>query len=210
MKYIKTFCSTVLVSSFLWNTSAVQACGPDSYVGTICVTAANYCPQGTLEANGQVLNISQNQALYSLLGQTYPGGNGSSTFALPNLQGRTPVGVGTGANLAPVTLGQVRGSEKVTLTVSNLPPHSHPLNVSNTQGTAQASSDTYLANIKADQGKTPVTATHFQPSASVGTLGAINGNSIGTIGGGSPIATLPPQLGLRYCVVNEGTYPAHP
>lgn len=210
MKYTKVFCSTVLVSSFLWNASAVHACGRDSYLGAVCMTAASYCPQGYEEANGQVLNIAAgNHALFSVLGNIY-GGDGKITFALPDLKGRTPVGIGQGKDLSPVIAGQARGSEKVTVTEANLPPHKHSLNVSGTQGTTQASSDTYLANIKAEQGKIPVTATNFQPTASAGNPVAINARSIGLTGGGIPITTLPPQLGLRYCISTHGDYPPRP
>ncbi|MBW7900123.1 MAG: tail fiber protein [Rhodocyclaceae bacterium] len=100
---------------------AAHACNMESYIGTICTVAFNFCPRGTLPANGQTLNISGNEALYALLGPRY-GGNGQTTFALPNLQGRVIVGTGTGTGLTPVQLGQADGKERTTLTAANLPP----------------------------------------------------------------------------------------
>lgn len=105
---------------------AAQACGDQAYIGTICYTAANYCPSGYLQASGQVLQIAQHQALFSLVGSVY-GGNGSTTFALPDLQGRFPVGTGQGQGLPLVVRGQKDGvpSTSVTLTAAQLPQHTH-------------------------------------------------------------------------------------
>ncbi|MBW7900122.1 MAG: tail fiber protein [Rhodocyclaceae bacterium] len=98
-----------------------QACGEDAYMGTVCTVAFDWCPRNTMPAKGQLLNVSQNAALFSLLGSVY-GGDGRTTFALPNLQGRVVVGAGTGTGLTPVPLGQASGKERTTLTAANLPP----------------------------------------------------------------------------------------
>lgn len=102
------------------------ACSPDSYVGSICTVSFNYCPLDTLEANGQILNISQYAALYSLLGKTY-GGDGTKTFGLPDLRGRSIRGSGQGTGLSVLALGDRAGSELVTLSVNQvpLPQHAH-------------------------------------------------------------------------------------
>jgi microcystin-dependent protein len=94
--------------------AASATCDSSGTTGEICLMATTFCPVGTLEAAGQSLSIMDYQALYTLLGTTY-GGNGTSNFNLPDLRGRVPVGVGTGTNLSPVTLGQQRGVEDVDL-----------------------------------------------------------------------------------------------
>jgi microcystin-dependent protein len=106
-------------------------------LGSIFIFAGNFAPRGYQLCQGQLLPIAQNTALFSILGTTY-GGNGTTTFALPDLRGRAPIGQGTGTNLSPVTLGQVGGSQNVTIATSNMPPHNHVVNVS-TVAAAQAS-----------------------------------------------------------------------
>lgn len=103
------------------------SCGVSSAcIGQISTFAGNFAPNGWQFTNGQVLPIQQNTALFALLGTTY-GGNGTTTFALPNLQGRTPIGKGTGAGLSPLTLGEQTGSSTVTLNTAQLPSHTHTL-----------------------------------------------------------------------------------
>ncbi|AVM73465.1 phage tail protein [Magnetospirillum gryphiswaldense] len=136
------------------------ACGEDTYLGSICAVAAKYCPSGFLPAQGQLLSTSQNQALYYLLGNTY-GGDGQTTFALPDLRGRTVTGVGSGPGLTPVPLGQRRGQEGVTLTPAQVPTANGPLSSGN-----QAATQT--------------------------------------------VPTLPPQLGLTYCISTGGLFPPQP
>lgn len=102
-----------------------QACESEPFLGSICYTAANYCPSPTYAlANGSTLAISGNNALYAVLGNVY-GGDGRSTFMLPNLQGRSVIGSGQGAGLSLTSLGQMVGAESTTLTVANLAAHTH-------------------------------------------------------------------------------------
>ncbi|MES2132344.1 MAG: tail fiber protein, partial [Bacteroidota bacterium] len=104
----------------------------DEYMGMIKIFAGNFAPKGWLMCNGQILSIAQNSALFSLLGTTY-GGDGVSTFALPNFQSRTPIGMGQGPGLSYRSQGEVSGTENNTLLLPNIPPHNHPaaLSVSN-------------------------------------------------------------------------------
>lgn len=104
-----------------------QACGTEPTIGEVCVVAFNWCPRGYLPADGRTLAVNQYQAVFSLIGFSY-GGNGSSQFNLPDLRGRVPVGIGTGKNMTPVTLGQQVGQQSLTLTTQQapLPPHVHP------------------------------------------------------------------------------------
>lgn len=114
---------------------AALACGQDSYVGSLCTTAANYCPDGTLAAQGQVLQVSQYQVLYALLGNMY-GGTAPNSFALPDLRGRVVVGAGTGPGLTNVVIGKTRGAEGVALTSNQMAVHNHPATFTGTGGGA--------------------------------------------------------------------------
>ncbi|MGE5396789.1 MAG: phage tail protein [Chitinophagales bacterium] len=117
----------------------------DPYLGEIRMFAGNYAPLDWALCNGQLLNISQYSALFSLIG-TYYGGDGTTTFALPDLRGRVPVGQGQGPGLTNRTMGQMDGAETVTLTVSNLPTHSHAVMVNNSAGTLSSPSDAVWAS----------------------------------------------------------------
>ncbi|MEY2927140.1 MAG: hypothetical protein RL367_1617, partial [Pseudomonadota bacterium] len=96
----------------------------DPFIGTIIQVGFNFAPRNWIQCNGQLLSIAQNTALFSLLGTTY-GGNGTTTFAIPNLQGRTPIHVGQGPGLSQYVLGQLSGTETTTVLSTNLPTHTH-------------------------------------------------------------------------------------
>ncbi|CAB9512708.1 Tail Collar [Seminavis robusta] len=96
----------------------------EPFIGQVVLFAGNFAPRSWAFCNGQLLAISQNSALFSILGTTY-GGDGRTTFALPDLRGRVPVSQGTGPGLPPISLGQRRGSNTATLTVNNMPAHNH-------------------------------------------------------------------------------------
>src|SRR6476620_7519707 len=98
----------------------------EPFIGEIRIFGFNFAPRGWAFCNGQILSIAQNTALFSLLGTTF-GGNGQTTFALPDLRGRVPIHTGQGPGLSPVTLGMVPGTEMVTLLQSNMPAHRHPV-----------------------------------------------------------------------------------
>lgn len=115
---------TVLVAGMAMVPAVVSACGSEAYIGQICVTAATFCPENTAEAAGQILTISSNPALNALIGCTY-GGDCKTTFALPDLRGRAPVGQGTGPGLTPHPMGQKFGAETVTQTLAQMPIHNH-------------------------------------------------------------------------------------
>jgi microcystin-dependent protein len=129
-KTFKKYCSSIAVKAAVVALVNVmpgvsEACGPEPYIGSVCFTAASYCPEGYLPADGRMLNISQYQALFAVIGNVY-GGDGRTTFALPDLRGRVPVGTGMGAGLTQnITIGQKRGTEAVVLTPSQTPQASH-------------------------------------------------------------------------------------
>lgn len=116
--------AVLLTAALAIVSTEVNACGTEAYLGQVCIMATTFCPQGTLEAAGQLLPITSYQALYSLMGPTY-GGDGRTTFALPDLRGRAPVGQGQGQGLSPHNPGDKFGSETVTQTAAQMPIHSH-------------------------------------------------------------------------------------
>jgi microcystin-dependent protein len=120
----------------------------DNYIGEIRMFASNYAPDGWAFCDGKLLNISEYQALYTLLGTTY-GGNGTTTFALPDLRSRIPVGMGQGNGLANYPLGQTGGEEFVTLTTANMPMHSHSVMASSAEAAALSPAGAVYATVPA-------------------------------------------------------------
>src|SRR5689334_22943703 len=145
---------------------------PEPYVGEIRLFAGNFNPNGWMFCNGQLLPISENEVLFQLIGTTY-GGDGQSTFALPNLQSRLPLHQGTGGGSTYV-IGQTGGVESVTLSVQQIPQHTHPLLASTDPGTQASPAGGVLAALS------PVSI--YRPSA-VAPSNAMNAQSIGPAGG---------------------------
>jgi microcystin-dependent protein len=162
----------------------------EPYVGEIRVFGGNFAPEGWALCDGRTLAISTNEVLYSLLGTTY-GGDGQSTFALPDLRGRVPIHTGPG-----YSLGQIGGTETVALTSQNLPPHSHTANASAANATSSDPTGRFWANntdFKCYSSATPNTS--FAPAA------------IGAAGGSQPHDNMMPFLALSYIIALEGVYP---
>lgn len=182
-----------------------QACsGTEPYIATVCTTAATFCPRGYAEASGQLLSIAQYTALFSLVGTTY-GGNGQTTFALPDLRGRTPVGRGQGPGLSDITQGEAAGTETVSLLATQMPPHTHTATVSIRASTANGGTDNPSGAVPAKLPRSNVYTT-----AAPDTTMASNTVTIGTAGNGQPVPIRNPFLGLRYCIALEGIYPSQP
>lgn len=176
--------------------------------GTLAVVtcfAANFAPRGWAYCNGQILAISTNQALFSLLGTTF-GGNGQTTFALPDLRNRVPIGTGTGPGLGNYTLGQAAGSSTVTLTINNLPAHNHTGNVNvSIQCDAAAGTE---AN---PDGMYPAgTAQAYGTTATPGIAMAAPAYTVAIqpAGGSQPMPTMPPYLGMNYIICLQGVFPS--
>ncbi|ADB42081.1 phage tail protein [Spirosoma linguale] len=168
----------------------------DPFIGQIILFAGNYEIRGYVFCNGQLLDISKYTALYSLLGTTY-GGNGTTTFGLPDLRGRMPIHFGQEPGKRSYVLGQRSGSYETTLTVDNLPAHNHALNAFSETGTASAPAGALLAN-------TGLGDTEYLPD---GTLVQMSTKAIGKTGNGRPVDTMPPYLALNYQIALEGIYP---
>lgn len=182
--------------------SATPALSQDYYMGEIMVVSFTFCPKYTMEANGALLPIAQNTALFSLLGTTY-GGNGTTTFALPDLRGRSPIGQGAGPGLTPVVLGQMGGSETVTLNQTQLPAHTHPVTSSLVASESAATSG------EPEPGSVLSAAQVYGPAPGSVPLGGLN-VTVGPAGNNQPVSIRDPYLAIRYCIVSSGIYPPRP
>lgn len=177
------------------------ACSSEPYLGSMCVVAFTFCPRGYADANGQLLSIAQNQALFSLLGTTY-GGNGQTTFALPDLRGRVPLHVGQGPGLSPIDQGEVSGAEQTTLTIGQMPSHTHLATQRASAGAG--TSDTPVGNI-------PARLARSNNYAAAGTDAMkVDAISVANAGGNQPIGIRDPYVGMRHCIAMEGIFPSRP
>ncbi|MGC4119708.1 MAG: tail fiber protein [Myxococcales bacterium] len=162
----------------------------EPFIGQIIIAGFNFAPRGYAFCNGQLLSIAQNTALFSLLGTTY-GGNGQTTFALPNLQGRVPIHQGQGQGLNNRTLGEMSGTESATLLSSNLPFHTHPM----TGSSSQALADSPASAAPAVGGAYGMPAdTAMAPT--------------GGAGSNNPFSIMPPYLVLNFCIAIQGIFPS--
>jgi len=161
----------------------------EPYLGQITMVAFNFAPKGYALCNGQLLPINQNQALFSLLGTTY-GGNGTTTFALPNLQGATPLHQGSG-----FVLGQVGGEATHTLTQSEMASHTHQLKGDPAAATAPSpSGNVWAASTASPYGSTPSTAMNLA--------------AIGDAGGSQPHDNFQPYLVINFVIALQGIFPS--
>ncbi|HUB00783.1 MAG TPA: tail fiber protein [Terracidiphilus sp.] len=183
----------------------------EPFLGEIRMVGFNFAPVGWFLCNGQTLSISQYTALFSLLGTTF-GGNGTTTFMLPNLQGRVPVCVGNGVGLAPYVWGQMGGSASASILTSNLPVHTHAVTppVSNANATASSPVNGYPAvdvtTISGGQrGETAATMSYAAASVPGQNAAAYQ---TGAAGGGVPISVEPPYLAVYFIIAYNGIFPS--
>lgn len=169
-----------------------------AFIGQISLFAGNFPPRNWAFCDGQLLSIAQNTALFSLLGTTY-GGNGQTTFALPDLRGRVPMHPGNGPGLTPHTLGEIAGSENVTLISSQMPAHSHFVN-GVASGGNQASPAGNLPAIES-------TGTSLDYSNAAANAN-MNAGMIGTAGGNQPHTNLQPYTCVNFIICLFGIYPS--
>ena len=172
-------------------------------IGEIRMFAATFSPRNWAYCNGQLMPIAQNQALFSILGTTY-GGNGVQTFGLPNFQSRVAIGTGNGPGLAPVQLGEVKGTESTTLIASNIPQHTHVIAgvAKMLTTTAPANSllpgGNYFANDGSPKYKTSGSGIMKPATVAVG-LGS---------SGGTPVPNIMPYTGISYIICLFGIFPS--
>jgi microcystin-dependent protein len=180
----------------------------DPTLGEIRIVGFNFAPVGWAKCEGQLLSIAENDALYSLLGTAY-GGDGQTTFGLPDLRGRVTVDVGQGPGLSPYVQGQRSGTESVTLTTNQMPAHTHPYTATVAASTAAATTKNPVGN--AYPALAPSTKNPYGSAASTDTLatGAVTMTAAGA-GGNQPHPNIQPVLALNNIICLEGIYPSRP
>lgn len=191
--------SGLILMSFTVLLAFGSSFGQEPFIGEIRIFAGNYAPRGWALCNGQLLPINQNAALYSILGVTY-GGDGRTTFGLPDLRGRVPMHAGNGNGLTNRPLGQKSGSEETTIAVANLPAHSH---------TAVSHADSNVAVSDSPKGAVPARNAASTPQFSSEENAELKSGAV-TIeetGGGQPVSTMQPFLVLNYIIALQGIFP---
>jgi microcystin-dependent protein len=205
----------------------------DPFVGQIMQVGFNFAPVGWASCNGQVVSISQNNALFALLGTTF-GGNGTTTFCLPDAGGRSLLGLGQNRGGQTYVWGEAAGTESVTLTISNMPAHNHPATFAGTAGNMTATGTIQAASTANNQTATPVEGSLlancanagpnavriYAPPGTTGTVVnlagvAVNGGNftphgsvvVGTNGSNVPFSIMNPYLAVQTNIALFGTYP---
>lgn len=171
-------------------------------MATIIMFAGNFAPKNWAYCQGQLLAISSNTALFSLLGTTY-GGDGITTFALPDFRGRVPVGTGHGAGLSDISLGERAGSESVTMTVAQMPAHTHQVTPKVAVSTGNATTDEPDGNVLAGTSAN----TYAAASAGNGQLGGVSATET-PAGGSQPFSIVQPFLGMNFVICIYGIFPS--
>ena len=166
----------------------------------ITLFAGNFAPRGWAFCQGQILSIAQNSALFALLGVTY-GGNGQTTFALPDLRGRVPIQQGQGPGLSMRTLGESSGSENVTLTTLNMPAHTHT-------ATATLRANSGAATDTLPNGNFLAEGNHYTNSANTQMNENAVAVTVGVTGGSQPISIMQPYLVINFIIALEGLFPS--
>lgn len=187
--------AVLLASAGFWHASPALA-QTSPFVGQVMCGAWNFAPKGWAMMNGQLMSISQNTTLFVLLGTTY-GGDGQTTFALPDLRGRVPMHFGQGVGLTPRNLGDHAGSETVNLTAAQMPAHNHQ--VAMLGSTADATSTTPGGRVPAKA----KTAQYADPNGLVN----MAATSTSSAGSGAAIDKMPPYLALNCVIALFGTFP---
>lgn len=162
------------------------------FIGQIMMVGFNFAPRGWAFCDGQLLPIAQNQALFALLGTTY-GGNGTTTFALPDLRGRVPIHKDQGPGLSNYSLGQMGGAERVTLTTNEMPTHSHSINASTNEATDTQPTGKYLA-----------TGNAYTNTANT----TMNSNAAALTGGNQSHENRQPFLVINFVIALQGIFPS--
>lgn len=199
MRYFRTcFCIFIACCGL---GRGLDASAQDKYFGEIILIGTDFCPRDTMDADGRQLPINGYPALFSLYSTSY-GGNGMTTFNLPDLRGRVPVGVGLSSTGFEAARGQTGGSDSVTLTSSQMPAHTHPLLVGNQPATNASAAQGQIL------GQAQNAGTYVSGAPSV----ALSASSIAPTGSANPapVPVRDPYVGLRWCVVTNGIFPTRP
>ena len=169
----------------------------EPFIGEIRMFAGNFAPRGWAKCEGQLLDISQNSALFSILGTIY-GGDGTTTFGLPDLRGRVAIGPGDGPGLTSRPLGQKTGSETNMLAVANLPAHNHSINAVTADGNASIPGGNLPAGTKL------LDKEYSDAKATI----TMNATMVSSTGGGQAVNNMQPYLTVTYIIALQGLYPS--
>lgn len=191
----KLLLMAIVGCSMIGNTAKGQ--GTEPFLGQIAFVAFNFAPRGWAECNGQIMPISQNQALFALLGTTY-GGNGQTTFALPNMQGRSLVDDGNLSGGSSYQLGEMAGQESVTLTTNQMPSHNHLLNAVTADGNESSPTGNVPGNTK--------TLDKEYSSATPNTK--MKNTAIDNAGGSQAHENRPPYVVMKCIIALQGIFPS--
>lgn len=202
---LKTLTATAVAAASLTVAAPQKAsAGVDPFVGEMAIYPYSFCPRGWLRADGQLLPIAQYNALFSLYGTMF-GGDGRTTFGLPDMRGRVPMGVGTGPGLTPRQMGQKFGEERHTLSVAEIPPHSHTVNSVAAGGDKGGPNSDFLAAPGAADGSTKYNDMRMyhdgNPNATM------DPRMISNTGGGQAHNNIQPVQVLQFCISTDGIYP---
>jgi microcystin-dependent protein len=170
----------------------------EAFIGELRLMGFNFAPRGWARCDGQLLSIAQNTALFSLLGTTY-GGNGQTTFALPDLRSRVPIHQGQGPGLSNYAMGQAAGVEQVSLTTNEMPAHVHQASVAAASAATTKNPNNALPAFTA-------AGTSYGTAADL-TMAA-NMVNVGVSGGSQPHSNIQPYLTLNWCICMEGIFPS--
>ncbi|WP_340075262.1 phage tail protein [Leptobacterium sp. I13] len=188
--------SIILIVMLITFSGTFNVSAQDQYIGEIRMFAGNFAPRNWAFCDGRLLPISQYQALYSLLGNTY-GGDGRTTFALPDLRGRAPMAPGRGPGLSNRILGEKGGTETNTLSTLQMPPHSHNVNAVSSDGSESVPTN----NLLAGSGALDREYSNANPDTTM------KSNMISTSGGGQPVNNMQPYSVVNFIIALDGIYP---
>ena len=191
-----------LVAAVLVLAMPQGAAAQEGYIGQLRAVSFDFCPRGWMKADGQILQIVQYQALYSLLGNNF-GGDGRTSFALPDMRGRAAVGIGTGPGLTPVAIAQKGGQEQVTLSPSEMPQHGHSIAAQSATANAASPVNNAFATFGGTSGGASLYATGT-PDVQ------LNPAAIAPSGGSQPHPNRDPYLAVTWCISTQGLFPSRP
>jgi len=200
---LKFFRTAAVLAAGLSVTSAQAESDP--MLGDLMPVGFNFCPRGWAAAEGQLLPINQYQAVYSLLGTTY-GGDGRTTFGLPDLRGRMPVGFGNSPQLGIFNWGQKSGVTTTSMTVATMPAHNHLVNATNEQGDKLGPGGDYLADPNTDDPNTEVQIYH--DGGILNNERIMHPQMIAETGSSQPFSVQDPYLAIGWCIALQGVFPS--
>lgn len=177
----------------------------EGVIGFVTGFAGNFAPKNWANCSGQIINIASNTALFSILGTTY-GGNGTTTFGLPNLNGRVIVGTGTGPGLSSYSLGQTSGSETTTLSITQMPAHVHPVAIVAANNATE--NDVDSASPAGVYGRDVNGITPYSAAATVNMASWPTTLNMSNVGLGSAFGILRPLSAINYVICTSGVFPA--